>query len=866
MNYDEKNPDTQPGIGPELEARMVAWVAGEASAFEAAELERLTGERPELAIFKRRIEAVQGLVAEAVRPDKEPLRLSPERRASLLQAIGAAGIPEETAQTGAPKVPRLWATRQWQAREHRWMLAVAACVVFGGFLFLLSVPSFQKVQYEGKSRIGRELHMDRESRLAVELPVAMPSEPQSSDYDQAPSLADVPAVVPNATYAPVPPRAQAKGYASAIMAPMVAQAPSVDGYQATSTLAGKRMRTELKDVTSAISVTTQEFLKSTGASNSQNLLRYTGNTEVAGQGGNYLADADKETGTYVRGLDWAEKTGDFGQAETVSDARVAGRAERAPGVDSLRFGVGGPADRKGQISAGASDESKVKLSPFTIAGFESSGYSATDTIASSRLKKQANDIPAKTEVSIEGGKRDSEKAAKPVARPEPPAEISVETNAAQAPVSTFSLHVSDVSFRLAQAALARGEEPDPALIRPEEFYNAFDYGDPAPAPSEKIACRIEQSAHPFLQQRNLVRIAMRVPATGRGAGQPLRLTVLLDTSGSMEREDRAAAVRRAMAVLASLLGPNDRLTLVGFARRPRLLAEQQPGDQVGQLLDLIARTPAEGGTNFEEALKLGGELARRHFEPQAQNRLVLLTDGAANLGNANPTQLARTIETLRQQGIAFDACGVGMDGLDDTMLEALTRKGDGRYYLLDTPASADAGFARQLAGAFRPAAINVKVQVRFNPARVGHYRLIGFEHHRLRAEDFRNDQVDAAELAAEEAAVALYQVEARPQGEGELGEVYVRFRDAATGNMIERSWTMTYEPQAPAFDRATPSMQLAGTAALLAEKLRGGASADPVKLDELAPVVNTLRGRYEQEARVQQLVTMFAQMRRLDRK
>ena len=68
-----------------------------------------------------------------------------------------------------------------------------------------------------------------------------------------------------------------------------------------------------------------------------------------------------------------------------------------------------------------------------------------------------------------------------------------EAKAADEPFSTFSLHVSDVSFRLAQAALAQGQMPDPDTIRPEEFYNAFDYGDPGPATGEKIACRIEQA-------------------------------------------------------------------------------------------------------------------------------------------------------------------------------------------------------------------------------------------------------------------------------------------------------------------------------------------------------------------------------------
>ena len=100
MNHDENNsnpgpnPDMQTWIEPELEARVVAWVAGEASAFEVSELERLVAEKPELALFKQRIEAVHGLMAEAARPDPKPLRLSDERRAKLLAAIGA-GTPAE---------------------------------------------------------------------------------------------------------------------------------------------------------------------------------------------------------------------------------------------------------------------------------------------------------------------------------------------------------------------------------------------------------------------------------------------------------------------------------------------------------------------------------------------------------------------------------------------------------------------------------------------------------------------------------------------------------------------------------------------------------------------------------------------------
>lgn len=437
-------------------------------------------------------------------------------------------------------------------------------------------------------------------------------------------------------------------------------------------------------------------------------------------------------------------------------------------------------------------------------------------------------------------------------------DLRAELSAAVEPFSTFSLHVADVSFQLAKDAIERGEMPAPERIRPEEFYNAVDYGDPAPTMNEQVSCRVEQSAHPLLQQRNLVRIAMKVAATGRIANQPLRLTILLDTSGSMEREDRAASVRRALDALVPLLGPQDRVNLVGFAREPRLLAEQVPGNEAAKLSGIAARTPSEGGTNLEASLDVAGELALKNRDPRAQNRIVLLTDGAANLGNADPAELARKIETLRERGISFDACGVGANGLNDAILEALTRKGDGRYYFLGNPDDAGAGFAKQLAGALRPAAEDVKVQVKFNPARVGKYRLIGFDEYRLKTEDFRDDRVDAAELSADEAAVALYQVEPLPEGEGELGEVFVRFRDPASGAMVERSWTLPYDAQAPAFDRASPSIQLAGVAALLAEKLRG----DDVDLAKLAPVVATLRGHYPNQTRVGDLVRMFEQAAR----
>lgn len=466
--------------------------------------------------------------------------------------------------------------------------------------------------------------------------------------------------------------------------------------------------------------------------------------------------------------------------------------------------------------------------------------------------------PVRGNVEVLNKEQDEEKVKPaPTPAPIPTDEISASGEA----FSTFSLHVSDASFKVAKAAMDRGERPDPESVRPEEFYNAFDYGDPTPAPGEPVACAIEQAAHPILPQRNLVRIAMRTGAAGRAASQPLNLTVLLDHSGSMEREDRHEGLNQAIVQLASLLKAGDTITVAGFSRTPRLMADRLPGERAKELIDIVRNTPSEGGTNLEEALKLGGDLALRQKNPAAQNRIVLLTDGAANLGNAKPEDLAERIRALRQQGISFDAAGLGAGGVNDRMLETLTRDGNGRYYLIDQPSDADANFAKQLAGAFRPAAENVKVQVHFNPARVGRYKLIGFEKHRLKTEDFRNDTVDAAELAAEEAGVALYQVETLPLGTGEIGEASVRFKDTSTGQMVEQTWTIPYDEKAAAFDQATPSMQLASLAALAAEKLRGGPLAEATDFQSLTPQVAKVRAHYATSKKVGDLIEMIGKLK-----
>lgn len=148
-----------------------------------------------------------------------------------------------------------------------------------------------------------------------------------------------------------------------------------EGYRATSTLAGTRIRTDLKDVGSAISVYTDQFLKDIGATDGGTLLQYTTNAEVSGTQGTYLglnaAGAIDDSGTLrnpvsnsrIRGLSGADNTRDYFATDIPWDSYAVDRVDIQRGANSMLFGLGSPAGIVNATFADAAfeDDGKVEL-------------------------------------------------------------------------------------------------------------------------------------------------------------------------------------------------------------------------------------------------------------------------------------------------------------------------------------------------------------------------------------------------------------------------------------------------------------------------------------------------------------------------
>ncbi len=454
---------------------------------------------------------------------------------------------------------------------------------------------------------------------------------------------------------------------------------------------------------------------------------------------------------------------------------------------------------------------------------------------------------------------DQKKAGARKAAPSIPPTPQPEINTRENRFSTFSLNVSDVSFKLAAASLENSVMPDPASIRVEEFLNAFNYHDPAPQAGARLAFAWERARYPFAHNRDILRFSIQTAARGREPQKPLNLVILLDNSGSMERADRVQIVREAMKVLANQLQPQDRISVVAFARTARLCVDGMAGGKPKDFLEKVLDLNPDGGTNLEDALGLAYATAAKHFQATGMNRVILLTDGAANLGSVEPEVLKRKVVVQRLKGIALDCFGIGWEGYNDDLLEVLSHNGDGRYGFLDRPEEAAPEFANQLAGALNVAAADVKTQVEFNPRRVTTYRQIGYAKHQLTKEQFRDNKVDAAEIAASESGNALYVIEVNPEGSGPIGVARVRYKIPATGEYVEQEWTLPYQPKVATLDQSSPALRLATTAAAFGEWLARSPFAGEVKPSALQTLLNGVCETYTPDSRPQRLSSMIRQ-------
>lgn len=430
-------------------------------------------------------------------------------------------------------------------------------------------------------------------------------------------------------------------------------------------------------------------------------------------------------------------------------------------------------------------------------------------------------------------------------------------DAGQDNLSTFSVDVDTGSYSVVRAYVQDGMIPPPEAVRTEEFVNAFDYHYPLPEAGETFHIELDAAPYPFFDDDHLLmRVGLQSYMVDASERPDANLTFVIDVSGSMDMDNRLGLAKRALYLLVDALRPSDSVAIVVYGDRAETVLKMTSVEEKAEILGAINRLQPQGATNAAEGIVEAYDVASNAYDGERINRVILLSDGVANVGPTGPDQILALVAEQAEQGIGLVTIGLGMGNYNDTLMEQLANDGDGFYSYVDTLEEAERVFVRDLTSTLLTVANDAKVQVEFNNDVVDEYRLSGYENRKVRDDDFRDDDVDAGEVGAGHSVTALYEVvleEGDLPADAVIATVHLRWQEPATGEVIEVNKPITVGEIAPDFEDADPSLQLAGVVATYAEILRETEYAEDVWLGDVAEEVARIRPLLEENGATSQV-------------
>ena len=402
-------------------------------------------------------------------------------------------------------------------------------------------------------------------------------------------------------------------------------------------------------------------------------------------------------------------------------------------------------------------------------------------------------------------------------------------------LSTFATDVDTGSYSIARSYINQGMLPPEDSVRVEEYVNYFPQGYPLPSARETFRISIDGGPTPFTEsdRYQVIRVGIQGYDLPEDDRKDVALTFVIDVSGSMGNGNRLEMVQDALEMLVDQLLPSDSVGIVAYTDTAWVVLPHTSARYKDEIVEAIYSLYPMASTNAEAGLILAYQEANKAFISNGINRVILCSDGVANVGNTGPESIWKSIEDYASEGITLTSVGVGMGNYNDVLMEQLADHGDGFYAYIDSKDEARRLFVHDLVSTLQVIALDAKAQVIFNPEVVSRYRLIGFENRAIADEDFRNNRVDAAEIGAGHAVTALYEIKLFAGARGEIVTVQFRWQDPDSYRIEEISQTFDTRDLEDSFRRADPYFILDVLVAEFAEILRDSYWADGTTLRDV---------------------------------
>lgn len=344
-------------------------------------------------------------------------------------------------------------------------------------------------------------------------------------------------------------------------------------------------------------------------------------------------------------------------------------------------------------------------------------------------------------------------------------------------LSTFAIDVDTGSYTLARRYLENGSMPPVAGVRVEEWVNAFHYSYADDAGEHPFSIHMEGA--PLSKRSYVMRIGIQGKHIEKAERAPVHLTFLVDVSGSMSPQDRLPLAKKSLALLINELGPKDSVGLVTYAGDSRVVlpATAVTNANRAKITAAIDDLRNGGGTAMGSGMELAYREAGKALGDKGVSRVIVLSDGDANIGRTSHQEMLKSIKGYVSEGVTMSTVGFGTGNLRDHLMEQLSNAGNGNYSYVGSVKDAKRIFVDDLTGTLQVIAKDTKIQVEMNKDVVESYRLIGYENRDVADKDFRNDKVDAGEIGAGHTVTALYEVNLKNEDTtSDIATVRVRYK------------------------------------------------------------------------------------------
>ena len=194
--------------------------------------------------------------------------------------------------------------------------------------------------------------------------------------------------------------------------------------------------------------------------------------------------------------------------------------------------------------------------------------------------------------------------------------------------------------------------------------------------------------------------------------RPMNIAVVLDRSGSMADERKIDYAKSALTKLIDQLHAEDLFSLVVYDDVIDVLrSSQRVGSSHRDLKRLISDIYPRNSTNLGGGMMEGLRQVERNLGKEYVNRVILLSDGLANQGITDPSELARIARNHRSRSISLTTMGVGLD-YNENLMVALAESGGGNYYFIESPSQLASIMSKEFNSASSVIAQNAYIELK----------------------------------------------------------------------------------------------------------------------------------------------------------